>query len=403
MAPEQARGDRKNTGPATDIYALGTILYEMLTGRPPFDAETAAETIRQVVCDEPIPPPRLRPGLPRDLVTICMKCLEKSPHRRYAKALDLAEELRRFQAREPIRARPAGWVERADRWRRRRPLAALLLALLAALATAFVGSVLVYDHVLRQSLSREAALDEELRRRVVRLDITIGVERQESGDAFAALLYYTDALRLDESLPEGTRDDRAHIAAALRHCPRLVLLLTLDGPADRASVSADGRSVAVVGRDGAIRICGLDTGEIRVLQGEEALRAAPPAGGRAAAVSPDGRLTVGGDAAGGVCVRDAATGRPVTPPLRQGGAATAAAFLPDGKRVVVVGAAGVICVWELADGGAAGVDDVDRRTPAQLEALAEVLAGARLDGDRGPATLDAPALRAAWDRAPHGQ
>ena len=105
------RGDRKAVGPATDLYALGAILYEMLTGRPPFDAASPAETVAQVLHDDPVPPSRLRPRLPRDLVTICMKCLDKAPGRRYGTALDLAEDLRRFQAGEPIHARPAGMIE----------------------------------------------------------------------------------------------------------------------------------------------------------------------------------------------------------------------------------------------------------------------------------------------------
>jgi tRNA A-37 threonylcarbamoyl transferase component Bud32 len=138
MAPEQAAG---RGGPAADIYALGALLYELLTGRPPFRAATVLETLEQVRKQEPVPPARLQPGLPRDLETIALKCLHKEPTRRYARAVDLAEDLRRFLAGEPIRARPAGRGERLLKWVRRKPTAAALLGtlLLTLVSSAAAG------------------------------------------------------------------------------------------------------------------------------------------------------------------------------------------------------------------------------------------------------------------------
>jgi serine/threonine protein kinase len=98
MAPEQAAGNQRQVGPAVDVYALGAILYECLTGRPPFQAATPVETLLQVMHHEPVSIGSLQPRVPRDLATIAMRCLEKTPARRYARALDLAEDLRRFQA-----------------------------------------------------------------------------------------------------------------------------------------------------------------------------------------------------------------------------------------------------------------------------------------------------------------
>jgi formylglycine-generating enzyme required for sulfatase activity len=154
-APEQARGDRAAVGPRTDVYALGAILYECLTGRPPFHAETAAATLQQVVADEPVAPRRLNPSVPRDLETICMNCLSKEPARRYASAEELANDLGRFQAGEPIRARPMGAVERTWKWAQRRPaLAALLGVVLLALVGLTALSAVALD---REQKARQEA------------------------------------------------------------------------------------------------------------------------------------------------------------------------------------------------------------------------------------------------------
>jgi serine/threonine protein kinase/tetratricopeptide (TPR) repeat protein len=139
MPPEQAQGQREAIGPAADVYSLGAILYEMLTGRPPFRAETALATLQQVISCDPVAPGQLRPGLARDLETICLHCLRKDPGRRYASALELAEDLRRFLAGEPIRARPVGAWEKAVKWVKRRPARAALLAASAIVVLTLLG------------------------------------------------------------------------------------------------------------------------------------------------------------------------------------------------------------------------------------------------------------------------
>lgn len=136
ISPEQARGD--TAGPAADIYSLGALLYHLVTGRPPFQSETIHGILRQVSEREPLPPRALNPGVPPDLQTICLKCLEKIPSRRYASAADLALELGRFLRDEPILARPAGRIEKVWRWSRRRPVVA---ALSTALLIATIGGV----------------------------------------------------------------------------------------------------------------------------------------------------------------------------------------------------------------------------------------------------------------------
>jgi WD40 repeat protein len=160
MAPEQAGGVTRKIGPAADVYSLGAILYELLTGRPPFRAASPMETVLQVLKEDPVPLSRLRHKAPRDLDTICRKCLQKEPHKRYASAEALAEDLRRFLQGEPIRAcRVSAW-EKTWSWIKRRPALAGLVAAVAVAVLALVGIVFAasYNAALQRSNTRlEAA------------------------------------------------------------------------------------------------------------------------------------------------------------------------------------------------------------------------------------------------------
>lgn len=208
MAPEQA-GGRFEIGTYTDVYSLGAILYELLTGQPPFEAPGMLETIELVRNKEPTPPTRLQPRLPRDLETICLQCLQKEPGRRYLTAEALAEDLRAYLNGEPIRARRAGLAERTIIWARRRPAEAILLAvgLVAVLGLVVglwlhnflaVGAVAVlglligggwYNHQLQSALDALAQQQFLAERHVERLHLMLEMtHRLMSAPNFATLL-----------------------------------------------------------------------------------------------------------------------------------------------------------------------------------------------------------------------
>ena len=178
MAPEQVEGHARVSGVATDVYSLGAILYEMLTGRPPFRAETAAETERQVVAEEPATPSRLNARVPHDLETICLKCLQKDPRRRYSSAQQLGEDVGRYLRGEPIQARPVSVVERGRKWVKRHPARAVML--FGGMAIAVALGVGGWWSLSAQALTIHA-IEEDLR------TATQALRRSNWGEARSAL------------------------------------------------------------------------------------------------------------------------------------------------------------------------------------------------------------------------
>ncbi len=359
MAPEQVRNVRGGVGRAADIYALGSILYEMLTGRPPFLAETLAETWSQLLNEEPLPPARLRPRLPRDLATICLKCLEKSPRQRYASAWDLAEDLRRFQAGEPIRARPVGPIGRAARWCHRRPLVASLIALSAALTLAFLVTVLVYDFLLSDALARAEAKTEDERRQIVQLNVRFGIDELENGDNFMALLHFVEALRLDEADREREQQHRTRIGTALRSGPRLLRLWTPDRPVLWAQLGASGGWLATTGADHRAEVWDLFTGQ--PVGPALPLDEQPLSG----AIARDGLTLATVSRKGTVRVWDLKSGAVRDLPSMSNQVARGVSFAGDGSHLLVRYADSAFRLWDLTAqppatlGGWSGGDTAD--------------------------------------------
>ena len=221
MAPEQASGQWRDVGPAADIYALGAILYECLTGRPPFKAPTALETLEQVRTQEPVPPRQLQPKTPRDLETICLKCLEKPPTKRYATAADLAGDLTRYLSHEPILARRIGPIGRAWRWGRRKPYQAALIALSAAAAISLIAGLFLWQRAdfrkQQQILGLQSEQQAESRRQLAVRRRTAELNQQRALAEVAANRFDTAEQFLQQALDqtndgEGLEDLRGDLA-----------------------------------------------------------------------------------------------------------------------------------------------------------------------------------------------
>jgi WD40 repeat protein/tetratricopeptide (TPR) repeat protein/tRNA A-37 threonylcarbamoyl transferase component Bud32 len=232
MAPEQALGHVREVGPAADVYALGATLYELLTGRPPFQGETPLDVLRRVAGEEPSSVRHLRPGVPRDLETICLKCLRKEPAKRYATADALAEDLHRFQTGRPITARRVSAPERLWRWARRHPgvatlLFALILTLTVGVAVATVLAVAEREAARTAEGRRQEAegARQEARRQLWQsmLNEARGIRLSgRRGQRFEALAKLKEALALARELGELSAEDRKRFSDEASACLMLV-------------------------------------------------------------------------------------------------------------------------------------------------------------------------------------
>lgn len=355
MAPEQAAGRRDQLGPPTDVYALGVLLYELLTGRPPFQGDDSADTLRRVVGEDPFGPRRWNPRIPRDLEAICLKCLEKPPGRRYATAVALADDLRRFLCREPTQARPMAWHERGGRWTRRHPARAGLIFTAAAAVFLLIGGLTFHNrrlndvnvkldnalHVSQSARRRAEQSERETRQVLYATDMRLAARARDEGD----LRQMMELLTRHQPAP-GQPDPRGFEWHYLWRQGQVshATLARHAGGVYFVRYSPDGHTIATAGKEAIVRLFDAATGAERaaLVTGQVEVNSV--------GFTPDGKNLASAGDDGTLRVWDLADRREVLRIAAHSGPAYGVVFTSDGQRLISCGDEPMIRIWDSITG-----------------------------------------------------
>ncbi len=352
MSPEQAQYPVRVTA-ASDIYSLGATLYALVAGRPPFQAALPLETLRQVIFEDPVPPRQLNPAIDRDLELICLKCLQKEPHKRYASAEQLADELKRYLKHEPLKVtRPVRPPERLWRWCRRNPGLAVASGVAAVVLVALCISV---GFAFERASAAKAILTEQQQTQRVSKKLTLqqGLTVLEQGDPARALHWLARGLTIaPEENPDLERALRMNLASCRSQVPSLRAVLAHEQEVMAAAFSPDSKTI--------VTCSGHDALLWDAVMGKLKLHVPHQAPVHAVAFSPDGKTIVTGSRnprknEGEAKLWDVASGKPIGPAFPHQAAVLAVAFRPDGK-VILTGSAdpekksGMARLWDVTTG-----------------------------------------------------